>query len=183
MSKNTGCNKSEISVVVDDHVREEIKQFRKINLGGIYPHMDLDNDVLDGSALTFYTRANNGEINSTARLTVDNPYGFPQEAYLAEYRARGVRMMELGRFIIKERHQGLEKTYYRTFYNVARNLQCNAIVMSMQPHHVAFHKRMVGLRVLAENTVSYGGPFSLACVVWELDATTPKFFKWLGEQL
>lgn len=183
MSKNTELNKNEIALVVDGETRAEVKRFRKEHFKSIYPLMDLDNDVLDDSALTFYTRDCHGEIDSTARLTADGPMGFPQEAYLQEYRERGVRMMELGRFIIKNRSRGLEKSYYRSFFRVARSLQCDAIVMSMQPHHIGFHQRMVGLRVLAENTVSYGGPFSLACVIWELDSTTPKFFNWLGEQL
>lgn len=183
MSTNLACNKNDIALAVDSVTREEVKQFRKIHFRDIYPQMDLNKDVLDDSALIFYTRAEDGKINSTARLTVDNPLGFPQEVYLKDYRTLGTKMLELGRFIIKDRNKGLEKAYYRAFYKTARALQCSTIVMSMQPHHVAFHKRMVGLRVLAEGTVSYGGPFSLACVVWELDKTTPRFFKWLGEQL
>lgn len=183
MSKHTEHNSNEIGLVVDGKTREEVTHFRKAHFTSIYPLMDLDNDVLDRSALTFYTRGQGGEIDSTARLTADNPLGFPQEAYLGDYREKGARMMELGRFIIKDHDKGLAKTYYRTFYSVARSLQCDVIVMSMQPHHIAFHKRMVSLRVLAENTVSYGGPYSLACVVWELGATGPKFFDWLGDAL
>ncbi len=172
-----------IGIAVESKTMEEIKRFRKMHYKDIYPDMDLENDVLDDSALTLYTRDKNGHINSTVRLCVDGPYGFPQDRYLTEYRETGVRLMELGRFIINEGNLELLKDYYRAFFSIAKNLQSDAIVMSMQPSHISFHQKLIGVDVIAEDTETYGGPYSLACVVWELKATSQKFFTWIGREL
>jgi len=172
-----------IGIAIGSKSMEEIKRFRKSRYKDIYPDMDLDNDVLDDSALTLYTKDENGQVNSTARLSVDGPYGLPQDQYLTEYRDKGARLMELGRFIINEGNLGLLKEYYRAFFSIARNLQRDVIVMSMQPHHIGFHKKLIGVRVIAEDTETYGGPYSLACVVWEIKATSRKFFTWIGGEL
>ena len=172
-----------IGIVIDSKTREEVKRFRKKHYRKIYPEMDLDNDVLDDSALTLYTRDKNGDISSTARLSVDGPCGLPQDYYLTEYRKKGARLMELGRFIIDDGNLELLKDYYRAFFSIAHNLQRDAIVMSMQPNHISFHQKLIGVRVIAENTETYGGPYSLACVVWEIKATSRKFFTWIGRGL
>lgn len=172
-----------IGIAIGSKTMAEIKHFRMIHYRDIFPDMDLENDVLDGSSLTLYTRDKNGHINSTARLSVDGPYGFPQDRYLTEYRETGVRLMELGRFIINEGNLELLKDYYRAFFSIAQNLQSDAIVMSMQPNHISFHQKLIGVDVIAEDTESYGGPYSLACVVWEIKATSQKFFTWIGREL
>jgi len=172
-----------IGIAVESKTMEEIKRFRKMHYKDIYPDMDLENDVLDDSALTLYTRDQHGHINSTARLSVDGPYGFPQDRYLTEYRETGAHLMELGRFIINEGNLGLLKDYYRAFFSIAQSLEIHAIVMSMQPHHVSFHQKLIGAHVIAEDTETYGGPYSLACVVWEIKATSQKFFTWIGAEL
>ena len=176
----TGDN---LGVVIDSKTREEVRQFRKTHYRYIYPDMDLDNDPLDDNALTLYTRNTEDHVDSTARLGLDRPLGFPQERYLKEYRKKGTRLIELGRFIIDEGNLILLKSYYRGFYSLALNLQCDAIVMSMQPRHIRFHQRLTGLQIIAKDTESYGGPHSLACVIWEINATLPKFFEWIGEEL
>ncbi len=178
--KNTN---NHIGIAIDRKTMEEIKHFRKIHYEDIFPDMDLDNDLLDDSALTLYTRDQHGHINSTARLSVDGPYGFPQDRYLMEYREAGAHLMELGRFIINEGNLGLLKDYYRAFFSIAQSLQCDAIVMSMQPNHISFHQKLMGIHVIAEDTETYGGPFSLACVIWEIKATSRKFLTWIGREL
>lgn len=173
-----------MELAVESETIEEIKRFRKVHYKDIYPNMDLDNDVLDECALTLYTRDSSGQISSTARLSVDGPYGLPQDPYLAEYRESGACLMELGRFLINKGNPGLAKDYYRTFFSIAHNLQMDAIVMSMQPNHIGFHQKLMGMgiRVIAEDTETYGGPYSLACVVWEIKATSPRFFSWIGRE-
>ncbi len=181
-SENKTQRNGIIGIAVENKTMEEIKRFRKMHYKDIFPDMDLDNDLLDDSALTLYTRDKNGDINSTARLSVDGPYGFPQDRYLAEYREMGARLMELGRFIINEGDLGLLKDYYRAFFSIAQSLRCDAIVMSMQPNHIGFHQKLIGVHVIAEDTETYGGPHSLACVVWEIKETSPKFFTWIGRE-
>ncbi len=188
--KNEGLNRkpihkkatdNHIGIVIEINTREEVKHFRKLHYRDIYPDMNLDNDVLDDIALTLYTRNEIGLINSTARLSVDGPPGLPQDLYLEKYREQGASLMELGRFIIDRGNMKLLKSYYSTFYSVAQSLQIDAIVMSMQPRHIRFHQKLIGIRVVAEDTENYGGPYSLACVVWEVKQTSSNFFQWLGE--
>ena len=172
---------SDIGIAIDSKTRQAIKCFRKTHYRDIYPDMDLDNDVLDESALTLYTRNEKGNVNSTARLTVDGgSVDLPQEQFLGEYRKAGLNLMELGRFIIQDGNLELLKSYYRAFHRVASNLQCDAIVMSMKHKDVRLHQRLIGLRVIAENTETYGGPYSLDVVIWDIKATDPKFFEWIG---
>lgn len=171
----------DIGIAIDSVTREEIRRLRKKYYRDIYPDMDLDNDQLDLSAITLYTRNLKGEVNSTARLTVDGPVGFPQEQCLKQYRNEGKHLMELGRFVIADSGLNLLKTYYQAFYSIARNLQIDSIVMSMKPKDIAFHQRLLNVNVISRDTgITYGGPISLACVVWDLARTSDKFFDWLG---
>lgn len=172
---------SDICISVDSPTLNEIRKLRKKEYRDIYPTMDLDNDVLDESALTLYTRNNRGEINSTARLAVDGPHGFPEDDFLEDYREQGKRMVEWGRFIIVGHDRKLLRSYYRTVFNLALNLNVDAIVMAMKPKDIKLHKRLVGLKTICPDMgINYGGPHSLACVVWEIEKTKKRFFKWIG---
>ena len=171
----------DICVAVDQATLDEIRCLRKSEYKNIYPTMDLDNDPLDDSALTIYTRSKYGNINSTARLALDGPHGFPEDSFLDDYRKRGRRLIEWGRFIIKGGDIQLLKRYYWTVFSVASRLNCDAIVMAMKPKDISLHKRVIGIDVVAPDMkINYGGHHSLACVVWEVEGTKPTFFQWIG---
>ena len=171
---------SDIRVAIDFQTFEEIKALRKVRYRNIYPDMDLDNDELDQHGLVLYTRDNSGAIVSTARLAHDGPNGLPEEQHLQAHRARGIRLVEWGRFIIATKEPALLQRYYQTVYTLSVNLGFDAIVMAMKPKDVSLHQRLMGVEVVSEDTgVTYGGPHSLACVIWNLTSTKPQFFDWL----
>jgi hypothetical protein len=171
---------TDICVSTDITTLREIRLLRKCEYKKIYPKMDLDNDSLDNSAIILYTRNKKGQITSTARLAF-GPDGFCEEEYLREYRKQGKRLMEFGRFVIKKGNGPLLRAYYSSILTLASNLRYDAIVMAMQPRHIEFHRRVVGVKVVEPDMgITFGGPCRLACVVWEIEATKPIFFKWLG---
>jgi len=174
-------HQSEISLALDAATVDEIRVFRKREYQPVYPMMDLDNDVLDQQAIILYSRDASGNINSTARLSFDGPRPLPQEQFLRAYRELGVRVIELGRFISK--HGGLQllKNYYRAFYSIAQRAGCDVIVMAMQPGHIRFHQKKMGLKILKlETGVTYGSKHNLACVAWEINNTQDEFHRWIA---
>lgn len=172
----------DIRVAIDAVTFAEIRELRKREYRDVYPDMDLDNDELDLQAITLYSRNADGEINSTARLSVDGPCPLPEQDYLESYRADGKRLMEWGRFIIVGGNRKLLKNYYRAVHTIASRLGYDVIVMAMQPGHLSLHSSLLGLRILKEKTgVTYGGPHDLSCVAWELENTQPGFFKWINK--
>ncbi len=160
---------------------DKIVAFRKQHYKSIYPTMNLDTEPLDFFSLNFYSQdSNNDSVTGVARLALETPFGFPQDPYLAEYR-KGKRLMEFGRFIVQPSNSALLKNFYAVIYECARELGYNAIIMAMKPKDIPFHKRLMDLQVISQDTgVSYGGAISLSCVSWELDRTTQKFFAWAG---
>ena len=174
--------KGDICVAVDATTFEEIRQLRKHAYRTIYPTMDLDNDLLDGNAITLYTRNAFGRLNSTARLALDGPRGLPEDRFLSKYRAGKKRLIEWGRFIINEGNTGLLKKYYESVFRISSQLDCDSIIMAMKPKDIAFHKRLIGVKVIAQDMeITYGGPYRLACVAWEITNTKQTFFNWIGK--
>ena len=173
--------KYDICIAIDSETLEEVKELRKkVYWGkGVYPNMELDIDELDNFAITLFTRNAAGIVNSTARLVIDGgSIGFPQEEFLSEYRQTNTQLIELGRLIIDVDNIELLKAYYRAFYRMAINLQCTAIVMSIKRKDVRLHKRLVDLKILAEDTENYGGKNKLDTAIWIISKTKDKFFKW-----
>ena len=171
---------SDIRVAIDCPTLLEIKQLRKRQYQEIYPDMDLENDQLDQCAITLFTRNAAGEINSTARLSMDGPLGLPEDEHLKNYRKSGKRLMEWGRFIIVDGSTVLLKRYYEAIFALASCLGVDAVVMAMKPKDISLHQRLLGIKIIKQDMgVSYGGPYSLACVVWELNLTDASFFTWI----
>jgi hypothetical protein len=173
----------EIKVAIDTETQNEIIALRKRKYRNIYPEMDLDNDILDEFGITLYTRDTHGQINSTARLGVGGPVELPEDRFLQHYREQGFRLIEWGRFIIDDGDYALLRRYYQAVYTLSKRLGFDAVVMAMKPKDISLHQRLIGVRVLEKDMgISYGGPFSLACVVWELANTKPKFFSWMNKK-
>lgn len=171
-----------IQIVADPKTHEQIIALRKRELRPVYPEMDFDNDVLDEQAVILYTRDYLGNPDTTVRLSIEGRYPLPEGAYLDTYREKGLRLMELGRFVKTDGSRELLRAYYRTFYTLASCLGYDVIVMAMQQGHISFHKRLMGLNVIAQTTgVTYGGKHDLACVGWEIKQTQPAFFEWINK--
>ena len=161
---------------------QAVLNVRKAGYKNIYPEMEIENDIFDENAINLFTRNTLGDIATTARLVHDSPNGLPLDPFLKSYRDRGLRLIELGRFICLNSDLSLLKAYYRKFYNVALQHSCDAIVMAMKPKDIAFHQRITGISILTPDTGrTYGGQYSLACVAWDISDTKPKFFEWTGE--
>lgn len=176
---------SPLRMVTDHEELYEVRELRAAEYKAVYPSIDVHADDFDDAAIVFYTRDGQGQVNSTARLVIDGPLGLPEDRFfppeVAEYRREGKRLEELGRFIIRDGNRSLLKTYYQTFYLVSEALKVDVVLMAMKPKDVALHQRVMGARLLSPNIgVSYGGPYSLACVAWEIAQTKPRFFDWVG---
>lgn len=163
----------------------EVRELRAARYRSIYPSIDVHADPYDETAVILFSRDGQGLVNGSARLVMDRELGLPEDAYfppkVTEYRQSGLALMELGRFVIRGGGASLLKTYYRGFYEVATALGVDVILMAMKPKDVALHRHLMGAELLAENMgVSYGGPYSLACVAWNLARTHTRFFDWIG---
>jgi len=170
----------DLYVVTDSKTMDKIRLLRKKHYKSVYPTMDLDNDTLDEQGLILFSRDQTGEINSTARLTVDGEQTLPEEDFLHQYRQSGFRIMEWGRFIIVDGNLDLLKSYYEAVYVLGSRLGMDAVVMAMKPKDLSFHKRLLGIDIIEQDMgITYGGPHSLACVVWQLKKTKPFFFNWI----
>jgi hypothetical protein len=169
----------DICLVINDWTWPEVKELRKAGLSEIYPDMDLENDFYDRYGLTLYKRADDGILKFTVRLTFDGPFGLPESEFIKPLKEKGLRFIELGRLVITTKNINDLKLLYRSCYQVALATGHNAIVMAMKPKDIAFHKRLMGVKVVCEDMkVNYGGPYSLACVVWDLENTNERFYRW-----
>jgi len=170
-----------LQIVSDRDTLSRVRELRKRKLRPVYPKMNFDTDPLDDQALVLYSINSDGEINSTARLSVDGKVPLPEESFLSEYRKQNKRLCEWGRFAIDRGDRALLKTYYRTIYLLASRMECDAIVMAMKPKDIDMHERLIGVRVIeSDMNITYGGEHSLACVLWELNNTKSRFFNWAG---
>ncbi len=169
----------DICIAINDLTWQEVKELRKAGLSEIYPDMDLDNDFYDRHGLTLYKRDHFGVLKFTVRLTFDGPFGLPESEFIKPLKENGRRFIELGRLVITTKNINDLKLLYRSCYHVALATGHNSIVMAMKPKDIAFHKRLMGVSVICEDMkVNYGGPYSLVCVVWDLEKTNEKFYKW-----
>ena len=170
-----------LQIVSDKYTLSRVRQLRKQKLRPVYPEMNFDNEPLDDQALVLYSVNTDGQVNSTARLSVDGKIPLPEESFLSEYREQNKRLCEWGRFAIDHGDRNLLKTYYRTVYLLASRMQCDAVVMAMKPKDIGLHKRLIGVRVVEPDMkITYGGEHSLACVLWDIKNTKSRFFNWAG---
>ncbi|MBU0499552.1 MAG: hypothetical protein KJ558_06895 [Gammaproteobacteria bacterium] len=176
---------SPLQMVTSLEELNEVRALRAAEYKAIYPSIDVYADDYDDTAIVFYTRDSQGQVNSTARLAIDGPLGLPEDSYfppeVAEFRRQGKRLEELGRFVIRNGSPSLLKAYYSAFYRTAVTLKADFVLMAMKPKDVTLHQRLMGARLLSPDIgASYGGPYSLACVAWEIAQTKPGFFDWVG---
>ena len=165
----------------------EVRQLREDAYRAIYPSINVYRDSYDHSAIIFYSRDQDGKMQSTARLVVDGLHGLPEDPYfpqqVTEYRRQGKRLMEFGRFVIQQGNVRLLKSYYRTFYETAKQQQTDIILIALKPKDINFHQRVTGATLLSPDIgVSYGGRTPLACVAWNIERTCPRFFRWAGAE-
>lgn len=165
-----------------------IWKYRKTEYSKRYAEInDFRNDPYDEHAAILYTEDKHNNITSTGRLTFDGAKGLPEDNVFPEtvheYREQGLNLVELGRFIITNSNMALLKAYYEAFYTLSLANNVHYILMIMRQKDVAFHKHMMGASVLSNDVgVSFGSQHAFACVAWEIEKTTPRFFKWLGHQ-
>ena len=158
---------------------EYSKRYKEIN--------EFRNDPFDDNAAIIYTEDANKNITSTGRLTFDSVSGLPENDVFPEavneYRTQGLNLVELGRFIITNSNMALLKAYYEAFYTVSMVNNVHFIMMVMRQKDVAFHQHMMGAELLSDDVgISFGSQHAFACVAWEIEKTSPRFFKWLGRQ-
>ena len=179
------ASQPDIERVQDEETLRQVRALRRRAYRRVYPAIDVDEDAYDAAALVLFARSVDGRIGSTARLVIDGPLGLPEDAWfpprVAAWRREGVRLMELGRFVVEDGGPSLLKAYYRAFYTAAKQHRVDIVLMAMKPKDVSLHQRLMGARLLESDMgVSYGGATSLACMAWELQSTTAHFFQWSG---
>ena len=150
----------------------------------IYPNLLIEeDDPYDEHSFVLYTQDSKGEITSSARLVIDGSMGLPEDPYfppeIQQYRLSGKKLIEFGRFIKPEKNLRLLKLYYQAIYKIAVAVKADMIIMAMKPHHVGFHKKMLGAKEIAPMDLTYGGSEKLSCVVWNIQETGARFFKWV----
>jgi hypothetical protein len=186
---NTNCgeqNRGLIQLVKNSTQLQKIWHFRAREYQRLYPAIaEFEHDPFDDYADIFFTEDGDGEITSTARLAWESKYGLPDESlindFIASHRKRGLKLLELGRFIIADDARGALKGYYRHFYQSARKRGIDSIVMVMRENHIKFHQRLMGATVLcADLQENFGSNFKYACVEWKIAETKTRFFDWCG---
>ena len=165
----------------------QVSNFRDREYARRYPAIQLGvDDRFDNSAVTFYTRAADGEINGTARLVLDSKHGLPEESVLARYarlwRQRGERLAEFGRFVIDDGRLSLVRHYYASIYHTCQFLEVDRLVLLVRQKELAFYQKRVGASVLCEDTgLTFGSDHRFAALSWSIATTGSRFLDWLRE--
>ena len=142
-------------------------------------------DPQNAQAHILYSRNEAGKVVSSVRLTIDSPLGMPSDGYyppeLDMYRERGKKLMEFGRLVSNNGNLQLLKTYYKTVYQIAKAENIDVIIMSLKQKDVAFHHNLIGAySVMNDMKIPHGGKDKISCVVWEIEYTKSRFFRWVG---
>ncbi|MEZ5480477.1 MAG: hypothetical protein R3E95_24245, partial [Thiolinea sp.] len=160
--------------------------FRRTEYRKLYHNIEIaSHDPFDRHAHILFAEDQHGEINSTARLVLDSEIGLPEDRLFPplvdQYRQEGKRLMEIGRFIIRDGNMALLKKYYQAFYQVARSCDIDYVVIVMRHKDLEFHRKLFGIDVLVERLgESFGSQLTFMCAGWNLDNTRPAFFKWVA---
>lgn len=179
---------SPLKQVSSSNQLSRVWNYRKNEYNKLYKEIDgFKDDPYDKNASIIYTEDARNNITSTGRLTFDGNSGLPEDsvfpASVNDYREQGLKLVELGRFIISNSNLTLLKAYYEAFYKISTRNNIHAILMIMRQKDVAFHKHLMGAKILSNDVgISFGSDHSFACVAWEIEKTKPKFFKWIGQQ-
>lgn len=158
-------------------------QFRQQEYGKIYPSVNVvTDDPFNQHAYVLYSCDTSGDIKSTASFIVDSELGLPEDKLfppeVAQYRQGRKRLMEIGRFVIRDQ-QNLLKSYYKAAYEVAIRKGVDIILMVIRQKDIGFHQKLIGTQVLREDIgETFGSSHRFSCLSWELANTRPAFFKW-----
>lgn len=137
------------------------------------------------NCFVFYTEDELGNITSTASLLIDNATGFSEEqlfkADIKQYRQRGLKCLQIGRFVINKNNENTcAKDYFKLFYQFSKRLKYDVVVGMIKQKDMAFHQRLLGVKVLCDNThIDFGGEHFFGTAAWELDHLKSRFFKWI----
>lgn len=159
-------------------------QFRKQEYGKIYPSVEVStDDPFNEHAYVLYSCDASGDIKSTASFIVDSDeLGLPEDKLFPpevdKYRNSHKRLMEIGRFVIRDQ-QNLLKSYYKAAYAVAVRKGIDVILMVIRQKDIGFHQKLIGTQVLREDIgETFGSCHPFSCLSWEIADTKPAFFKW-----
>lgn len=144
-----------------------------------------------GLALTrerFNSRNEDGDIVCTARtgdhivgtmsVRFDGPEGLHTdllfEAELAEWRAAGVKLCEFGRLAVDrnapESRALLAQIFHLGYLHAHRRARCHRLVIEVNPRHVAFYRRWLGL--LPYTTARHNPRVNAPAVLMSIDFDT-----------
>lgn len=158
-------------------------QLRKQEYSKLYPSVQVStDDPFHEHAYVVYSCDDEGEVRSTASFIVDSDIGLPEDrlfpAEVSQYRKSRKRLMEIGRFVIRDQ-QSLVKQYYRAAYEVAVRKGIDIILIVIRQQHIPLHRKLIGARLLAEDVgESFGSNYTFCCLAWAIQETKPEFFKW-----
>lgn len=175
-----------INVLQTTKELNEIYELWKKTYRSIYPNFKLSRqDSYNEKSYILYTRNTDNIINSSARLAIDGSLGLPEDSYFPTevdmYRQRGYKLMEFGRFIIRNGNLELLKAYYKSVYQVAESEAIDVVLMAMKQKDVAFHRNLLGAYLLSHDIkIPHGGKDKMSCVSWEIKNTKERFFHWVG---
>lgn len=158
-------------------------QLRKEEYSKLYPSVRVSaDDPFHRHAYVVYSCDDDGEVRSTASFIVDSELGLPEDPLfppeVSHYRKSRKRLMEIGRFVIRDK-QSLVKQYYRAAYEVALRRGVDIILIVIRQQHIPLHLKLIGARLLAEDVgESFGSDYKFCCLAWPIQETKPEFFKW-----
>lgn len=158
-------------------------QLRQQEYSKLYPAVQVSaDDPFHQHAYVVYSCDDAGEVKSTASFILDSDLGLPEDRLfppeVAQYRQSRKRLMEIGRFVIRD-EQSLVKQYYRAAYEVAVRKGIDIILIVIRQQHIPLHRKLIGARLLAEDVgESFGSAYKFCCLGWEIANTKPAFFKW-----
>ncbi len=176
-----------IYLAQSDQQKAAVSAFTKVHYRRHFPELDVDSSPQYVSdTLVLYSLNSHGEVCATASLMADNSAGFDEEATFASevshYREQQLRTLQIGRFVISERCESTSlKAYFNAFYRLAKTLNFDVIVGLIKQKDVAFHQKLLGVKVLnPDTTIDYGGKHRFAVGSWQLETLKPRFFQWLA---
>lgn len=163
--------------VCDSGLYSRVLRFREKIYSEHYPAIKSAGtpDIHDFASQYFTTLNAQGEVTSCSRLVLDSAQGLPSEKflapYVAQYRARGELVAELGRMAVVDAAPGIAVAHFVQAFNVSRELGIDHIVFVAPTQKSPFFTKFLGAQLVADDIQeNFGSQKTFAIYLWHTDA-------------
>ena len=172
IEKTIQASNHNIFVAQSDTCLEQILSLRQHTYERHMPDVNYKAlEPVDYHSIHMYTKDNNGNVVSAARLVLDSVVGFAEDyvyrKHIQTYRDAGQKLAEWGRCIVTPKSKVKAVDFALAIKDIANNLGIQHLLIFNRRCDVArILKTLHGSQVLEETDISLGGKHTFVAMMW-----------------